>query len=108
MHGFTQYCAPGFNEQTLELAGLALLETEDRTHGIWRNARGRLEARFRHQADFEQAIGERFRAALTAFEYAQADYDGSEDELTGRALAPEDVERSDADLDEAENGPVAL
>lgn len=57
MHGFTQYCAPGLNERTLELAGLALLETEDRTHGILRNARGRLESRFRHQADFEQLEG---------------------------------------------------
>ena len=54
MHGFTQYCAPGFNERTLEFAGLTLLETEDRTHGIWHNARGRLEARLRHQADLEQ------------------------------------------------------
>jgi SAM-dependent methyltransferase len=57
MHGFTQLCAPGFNERTLEQAGLTLLETEDRTHGILSNARGRLEARFRHQADLEQLEG---------------------------------------------------
>jgi cyclopropane fatty-acyl-phospholipid synthase-like methyltransferase len=57
MHGFTQFCAPAFNERTLEQAGLTLLETEDRTHGILNNARGRLEARFRRQADFEQLEG---------------------------------------------------
>jgi cyclopropane fatty-acyl-phospholipid synthase-like methyltransferase len=57
MHGVTQFCAPGFNERTLEQAGLTLLETEDRTHGMLSNARGRLEARFRHQADFEQLEG---------------------------------------------------
>ena len=34
-----------------------LLETEDRTHGMLSNACGRLEARFRHQADFEQLEG---------------------------------------------------
>jgi SAM-dependent methyltransferase len=57
MHGVTQFCAPGFNERTLEQAGLTLLETEDRTHGILNNARGRLEARFRHQTDLEQLEG---------------------------------------------------
>jgi SAM-dependent methyltransferase len=57
MHGFTQFCAPGFNERSLEQAGLTLLETEDRTRGILSNARGRLEARVRHQADFEQLEG---------------------------------------------------
>jgi SAM-dependent methyltransferase len=57
VHGYTQFCAPGFNERTLEQAGLTLLETEDRTHGVVSSARGRLEARFRHQADFEQLEG---------------------------------------------------
>jgi len=57
IHGFAQFCAPGFNERTLEQAGLTLLETEDRTRGILSIARGRLEARFRHQADFEQLEG---------------------------------------------------
>jgi SAM-dependent methyltransferase len=56
-HGFTQFCAPGFNERALEQAGLTLLETEDRTHGMLSNARGRLEARFRHQADVQQLEG---------------------------------------------------
>jgi SAM-dependent methyltransferase len=57
VHSFTQFCAPGFNERTLEQAGLTLLEIEDRTQGMLNNARGRLEARFRHQADFEQLEG---------------------------------------------------
>jgi SAM-dependent methyltransferase len=57
MHGFTQFCAQGFNERALEQAGLTLLETEDRTHGTLNNARGRLEARLRHQRDFEQLEG---------------------------------------------------
>jgi cyclopropane fatty-acyl-phospholipid synthase-like methyltransferase len=57
VHSFTQFCAPGFNERTLEEAGLALLQTEDRTHGVLSNARGRLEARLRHQAELEQLEG---------------------------------------------------
>jgi SAM-dependent methyltransferase len=57
MHGFTQFCAPGFNERMLDQAGLTLLETEDRTGGILQNASGRLEARIRHQAQFEQLEG---------------------------------------------------
>src|SRR5450432_1481810 len=54
MHGFTQFCAPGFNEGLLSQAGLTLLETEDRTHGLLQNASGRLEGRIRHQAQFEE------------------------------------------------------
>jgi SAM-dependent methyltransferase len=57
MHGFTQFCAPGFNERTLEQAGLTLLETEDRTYGMLSNANGRMEARLRHQAECEQLEG---------------------------------------------------
>jgi len=57
MHGLTQFCVPGFNERALEQAGLTLLETEDRTHGILSTARGRLEARSRHQAQVRQLEG---------------------------------------------------
>jgi SAM-dependent methyltransferase len=57
MHGFTQFCAPGFNERMLDRAGLTLLQTEDRTEGILQNASGRLEARMRHQVQFEQLEG---------------------------------------------------
>ena len=57
-HGFAQFCAPGFNENVLEHAGFKLLETEDRTQALLRNARGRLEARLRHRAEFERLEGE--------------------------------------------------
>jgi hypothetical protein len=57
MHGFTQFCARGVNERALEQAGLTLLQTEDRTQAMLSIARGRLEGRFRHQADFEQLEG---------------------------------------------------
>lgn len=56
-HGFTQFCAPGFNERALEQAGFTVLETEDRTNGLLSNARGRLEARLRRQADVQQLEG---------------------------------------------------
>ena len=57
MHGFVQYCAPGFNEEILEQSGFVLLEREDRTQSLLRNAQGRLEARIRHQSDLEQLEG---------------------------------------------------
>jgi SAM-dependent methyltransferase len=56
-HGFTQFCAPGYNERAVEQAGLTLLETEDRTHGILSIARRRLEARLRHRAEVQQLEG---------------------------------------------------
>lgn len=57
MHGFAQFCAPGFNEETLEQSGFVLLETEDRTKSLLKNASGRLEARLRYQTEFEQLEG---------------------------------------------------
>jgi SAM-dependent methyltransferase len=57
MHGFTQFCAPGFNERALEHAGFIVLEIEDRTQGLLKNAKGRLDVRVRYQADFEQSEG---------------------------------------------------
>jgi len=57
MHGFAQFCAPGFNERTLEEAGLTLLESQDRTQGMLRNAEGRLLARANVQAEVEQLEG---------------------------------------------------
>jgi SAM-dependent methyltransferase len=57
MHGFTQFCAPGFNEDMLERAGLVLLETENRTAALIENATGRLAARLKHQAELEQIEG---------------------------------------------------
>jgi SAM-dependent methyltransferase len=57
MHGFAQFCAPGFNERMLEQAGLTLLETEDRTQGMLRHAEGRLVARDKAQAEVERVEG---------------------------------------------------
>ena len=57
VHSLTQFCAPGFNERILKQTGLTLLETQNRTRGMLSSARGRLEARVRHQADLEQLEG---------------------------------------------------
>jgi ubiquinone/menaquinone biosynthesis C-methylase UbiE len=57
MHGFSQFCAPGFNEKMLEHAGLVLLETENRTAALMENATGRLAARLKHQAELERIEG---------------------------------------------------
>jgi len=57
LHGYTQFVAPGWNERLLADAGFRLLETEDRTSSVLRNARGRLAAMERHRAELEQAAG---------------------------------------------------
>ena len=57
MHGFTQFCVPGFNETTLECAGLVLLATENRTAALVENATGRFTARLKHQAELERLEG---------------------------------------------------
>ena len=64
-HGYTQFAAPGFNEQMLERAGLRLLETEDRTSSVLKNAMGRFKARLAHRAELEGVEG------TTAFEHQQ-------------------------------------
>jgi SAM-dependent methyltransferase len=56
-YGHTQLSAPGFNERALALAGLRLLEREDRTDGLLTNAVGRLEARLTHRDELERAEG---------------------------------------------------
>ena len=43
-HGFTQFVPAGWNEKLLESAGFRLLETENRTASVTRNAGGRLAA----------------------------------------------------------------
>ena len=57
MHGFVQFCAPGYNEKMLEGAGFALLEVQDRTRGMRENAEGRLLARAENQVDVERLEG---------------------------------------------------
>ena len=56
-HGYTQFAAPGFNERMLERAGFQLLETEDRTASVFRNATGRLAARLAHREELQQVEG---------------------------------------------------
>lgn len=55
VHGYTQFVAPGWNEALLESAGFRLLETENRTASLLKNASGRLAAMHRHRTELEQA-----------------------------------------------------
>lgn len=55
VHGYTQFVAPGWNEALLEAAGFRLIETEDRTPSLLKNASGRLAAMERHRTELEQA-----------------------------------------------------
>src|SRR5262245_22323035 len=48
VHGYTRFAVPGFNERSLESAGFRLLETEDRTSSVLKNAAGRLTAMMAH------------------------------------------------------------
>ncbi len=57
MHGFSQFCAPGFNERIIERAGLVMVETENRTAALLENATGRLTARQKHASELEQVEG---------------------------------------------------
>ncbi|HEX7252338.1 MAG TPA: class I SAM-dependent methyltransferase [Thermoanaerobaculia bacterium] len=57
MHGVTQLVAPGENEANLEAAGFRLLEREDRTASVVRNASGRLSAIAAHRQEFEEILG---------------------------------------------------
>ena len=52
-HGYTQFVAPTFNERMLESAGLRVVETEDRTASVFKNAAGRLAAVLAHSAELE-------------------------------------------------------
>ncbi len=54
LHGFSQFCAAGFNERMLEQAGFELLESENRTAALIATAAGRRAARLKHQAALER------------------------------------------------------
>jgi SAM-dependent methyltransferase len=56
-HGFTQFVPPGFNERTLEEAGLRLIECADRTAALLKIASGRIAARLAHRSELEQLEG---------------------------------------------------
>lgn len=57
MHGYTQFVPLGWNEARLDAAGLRLIETEDRTASVLKNAGGRLAAMRAHRAELEQISG---------------------------------------------------
>ena len=57
LHGYTQFVPTGWNEQLLEAAGFRLLETEDRTASVLRNANGRLAAMRNHREELENLSG---------------------------------------------------
>lgn len=56
-HGHTQLVPSDFNEQMLELAGLRLIDSNDRTGSLLKNAAGRLNARLGHREELEQREG---------------------------------------------------
>jgi cyclopropane fatty-acyl-phospholipid synthase-like methyltransferase len=57
VHGYTQFVPQGWNEEVLSRAGFRLLELEDRTESVVRNAQGRLKALVRHREELEQLSG---------------------------------------------------
>ncbi len=65
IHGNTQFVPTGFNERLLELAGLRLVDRNDRTTSMLKNASGRLAARLAHRAELERVEGS------TYFEHQQ-------------------------------------
>lgn len=54
VHGYTQFVAAGWNERLLDSAGLRLIETEDRTTSVVKNASGRLSAMQAHRTELEE------------------------------------------------------
>ncbi|MEP6573587.1 MAG: class I SAM-dependent methyltransferase [Gemmatimonadota bacterium] len=57
-HGQIQLVPPGENELQLGRSGFRLLEHEDRTTSVIRNARGRMLARLSHRLEVEQSEGQ--------------------------------------------------
>jgi SAM-dependent methyltransferase len=57
IHGYTGFSAPGSNETLLNTAGLRLIETQDRSAAVLRNAGGRLRAMQTHRAELERIVG---------------------------------------------------
>lgn len=56
-HGHMHFVAPGYNERMLEVASLRLLERQDRTESLLKNATGRLTARLAHREALEEREG---------------------------------------------------
>jgi SAM-dependent methyltransferase len=57
VHGHTEFVAAGRIEALLDSAGFRLIETEDRTPSVLRNATGRLAAMQGHRAELERIWG---------------------------------------------------
>jgi len=57
VHGVTRLVPPGENEAKLEAAGFRLLETEDRSASVVKNASGRLSAIRAHRRSLEELLG---------------------------------------------------
>ena len=57
VHGHTQFVPPGFNERTLEQAGLRVLARVDRTAGLQAIAARRQAARLARRAELERVEG---------------------------------------------------
>ena len=57
LHGYTQFVPTGWNERLIEAAGFHLLESEDRTTSVVRNANGRLAAMNNHRSELESLSG---------------------------------------------------
>ena len=76
MHGRTHFAPPGCNEELLERAGFRLVQIEDRTPSVLKNAAGRHTARLAHRAELERLEGpayfERYQRYLdTVIELSQ-------------------------------------
>ena len=67
LHGYTQFAPMGWNEQLLEAAGFRVLETEDRTASVLRNANGRLAAMRNHREELEKLSGVAFFQSQSAY-----------------------------------------
>jgi SAM-dependent methyltransferase len=67
VQGATQFVTPGHNERILELAGFRLLEMQDRTASLLKNAAGRLTARLAHRAELELVEGQRYFAGQSRY-----------------------------------------
>ena len=53
----TQLAASGLNEQALELTGFRLIDREERTASLLKNAKGRMAARLAHREQLNQREG---------------------------------------------------
>jgi SAM-dependent methyltransferase len=57
VRGYTQFAPPGFNELALERADLTVVQVEDQTDNLLKNAAGRMAARLAHRRELEAVEG---------------------------------------------------